>query len=60
PNEDLPIPDVPQSNESSISFGVLIKAQALGDREALLENNRKVITFIICSSAKLETLCGSL
>ncbi len=60
PKENLPIPDVPQSDESSISFGVLIKAQALGDRETLLENNRKVITFIICSSAKLETLCGSL
>jgi hypothetical protein len=44
PNEDLPIPDVPQSNESSISFGVLIKAQAMGDREALLNNNQNVLT----------------
>ncbi len=44
PNEDLSIPDVPQSNESSISFGVLIKAQAMGDREALLSNKRNVLT----------------
>lgn len=44
PKEDLPIPDVPQSDESSISFGVLIKAQAMGDRTALVENDRKVIT----------------
>jgi hypothetical protein len=44
PKENLPIPDVPQSDESSISFGVLIKAQAMGDREALLNNNRKVLT----------------
>ena len=44
PNDDLPIPDVSQSNESSISFGVLIKAQAMGDREALLNNNRTVLT----------------
>ncbi len=44
PKENLPIPDVPQNDESSISFGVLIKAQAMGDREALLSNNRKVLT----------------
>ena len=44
PKEHLPIPDEPKSDESSISFGVLIKAQALGDREALDDNNRKVIT----------------
>jgi hypothetical protein len=44
PNEDLPIPDVPLGNESSISFGILIKAQAMGDREALLNNNRNVLT----------------
>jgi hypothetical protein len=45
PNADLPIPVEPGSDESTISFGVLIKAQALGDREALLNNNRNVITF---------------
>jgi hypothetical protein len=44
PNKDLPIPDVPQSDESSITFGVLIRAQAMGDREALFSNNRNVLT----------------
>jgi len=44
PKENLPIPDVPQNDESSISFGVLIKAQAMGDREALLNNYRNVVT----------------
>jgi glucose-6-phosphate isomerase len=44
PKEDLLIPDEPKSDESSISFGILIKAQAMGDREALVENKRKVIT----------------
>jgi len=44
PKENLPIPNVPQSDASSISFGVLIKAQALGDRGALLNNSRKVLT----------------
>jgi glucose-6-phosphate isomerase len=45
PDPDLPIPDEPGSDESSMSFGILIKAQALGDRKALLDNNRRVITF---------------
>jgi hypothetical protein len=42
---DLPIPDKPGSDESSISFGTLKNAQALGDRQALLDNNRRVIKF---------------
>ena len=54
PNDDLPIPDVPQSNESSISFGVLIKAQVMGDREALVENNRQVITIDLGNDIKKE------
>ncbi|NOX17848.1 MAG: hypothetical protein GXO87_06145, partial [Chlorobi bacterium] len=41
-HDDLPIPDEAGSDDSSISFGVLIHAQAMGDREALKENNRKV------------------
>ena len=45
PVNDLPIPDEPGSTKNEISFGVLIKAQALGDREALLSNNRNEITF---------------
>jgi glucose-6-phosphate isomerase len=41
---DIPIPDEAGNNSSSISFGTLFKAQALGDRMALLDNKRKVIT----------------
>ncbi|KUG25817.1 glucose-6-phosphate isomerase [hydrocarbon metagenome] len=54
-NINLPIPDDARSNDSSITFDVLIKAQALGDREALLQNNRKVITFDINGSVQ-ETI----
>ena len=43
--EDAPIPDEAGSPASSISFGVLEDAQALGDRQALLENGREVIRF---------------
>ena len=43
--EDAPIPDEPGKKASSISFGVLKNAQVLGDRQALLDNKRKVITF---------------
>ncbi|MDZ4133877.1 MAG: transaldolase, partial [Dethiobacteria bacterium] len=43
--DDLPIPDQPGSDQSSISFGLLKTAQALGDRQALLNTGRKVIRF---------------
>jgi len=43
--KDVPIPDEAGKRASSISFGVLKNAQVLGDRQALLENKRKVITF---------------
>jgi glucose-6-phosphate isomerase len=42
--EDLPIPENAGKEKTSITFGVLIKAQALGDRKALLDNKREVIT----------------
>ena len=48
---DLDIPDEPGSNESSISFGVLKTAQALGDAEALAEAGRPVIRFKLGSEA---------
>ena len=41
--ENTPIPDEAGSDKSSITFGTLIKAQSLGDRQALLDNGRKVI-----------------
>ncbi len=44
-SEDLAIPDLAGEDESSISFRVLIQAQALGDRQALREEGRKVIRF---------------
>jgi len=40
---DVPIPDVAGAYGSSISFGVLKMAQALGDRQALLDAGRRVI-----------------
>ncbi|MGW8224450.1 MAG: hypothetical protein ACWGOY_01890, partial [Anaerolineales bacterium] len=40
---DIPIPDEPGSQESGISFGVLKQAQALGDRQALLDSGRRVL-----------------
>lgn len=43
--EDAPIPDHPGKEASSISFGVLKTAQALGDRQALLDAGRQVIRF---------------
>lgn len=45
--EDVPIPDEPGSDQSSISFGLLKTAQALGDHQALLDAGRKVIRFHI-------------
>jgi hypothetical protein len=43
--EDVRIPDQAGSTESSISFGVLKAAQAMGDRQALLDVGRRVIRF---------------
>jgi glucose-6-phosphate isomerase len=45
--EDTPIPDEAGGIKSLISFGVLKNAQALGDRQALLDNQRNVLTFKI-------------
>ncbi len=42
---DLPIPDQIGDNTSSITFGILKNAQAMGDRQALLDANRNVIRF---------------
>ena len=43
--EDIDIPENPGKRNSFFSFGVLKDAQALGDRQALLDNNRKFIRF---------------
>ncbi len=43
--KDISIPDQPGNPLSSISFEVLIKAQALGDAQALRDANRSLICF---------------
>ena len=43
-DNDALIPDHAGSNQAGISFATLITAQAFGDRQALLEKNRRVIT----------------
>ena len=40
---DVPIPDTPHAAASSISFGVLQAAQALGDLQALVDAGRRVL-----------------
>jgi transaldolase/glucose-6-phosphate isomerase len=45
PVQDVSIPELAGSEDSSISFGVLKLAQALGDRQALLDKGRRVIRF---------------
>lgn len=58
---DVPIPDKPGSERSSVSFGVLKMAQALGDRRALLETGRRVIRFHLRDGgAGLKRLAGAL
>lgn len=39
------IPDEAGSDKSSITFGTLIHAQSLGDRQALIDDERKVLGF---------------
>ncbi len=43
--QDLPIPDEPGKEASAITFGILKAAQAMGDRQALLDAGRRVIRF---------------
>ncbi|MDZ7292181.1 MAG: glucose-6-phosphate isomerase [candidate division KSB1 bacterium] len=45
PIQDVAIPDEAGSPTSSMTFGVLKMAQALGDRQALLNAGRRVIRF---------------
>jgi len=49
--EDLPIPDELGSSKSSVSFGVLKEAEALGDMQALLAAGRRVISLHIRGNA---------
>ncbi len=42
-DRDVPIPDRAGKDQSSISFGILITSQYLGDYQALQENGRQVL-----------------
>jgi hypothetical protein len=44
-SEQVPIPDKAGSDDSSVDFGTLKTAQALGDKQALEEAGRRVIRF---------------
>jgi len=59
---DVPIPDEAGSPDSSVTFGVLKMAQALGDQQALLNAGRRVIRFHLKADvvAELELLTRSL
>ena len=43
---DIPIPQNPGEEKSIMTFGTLIKAQAFGDRGALIDGKRNVISFM--------------
>lgn len=45
--EDFGIPEEPESSKSLFSFKTLVAAQSIGDRQALLNNNKKVIRFTL-------------
>jgi glucose-6-phosphate isomerase len=49
--EDCPIPDQATDSGSTTGFRILKRAQALGDRQALLDANRKVLTFDLHTDA---------
>jgi hypothetical protein len=49
--ENVPIPDEAGAPDSSTTFGMLSMAQALGDRQALLDGGRRVIRFHLGADA---------
>jgi len=49
--EDLPIPDNAGDEKSEITFGTLINAQSLGDRQALIDNGREVLRLELVGNA---------
>jgi transaldolase/glucose-6-phosphate isomerase len=53
--QDADIPDEAGKDKSSISFGVLKQAEALGDAQALRDQKRKVISFAI-NESQVKTL----
>lgn len=61
-SDDVAIPDEAGRPDSAMTFGVLKLAQAMGDREALLENERRVMTFHLGKGviAGLQTIMATL
>lgn len=59
---DADIPDTAGDAESGMTFGTLKEAQALGDRQALLDNDRRLIRFDLGANvtAALEALTNAL
>ena len=55
-SQDAPIPDEAGSPSSAVSFGTLIAAQALGDRQALLNARRRVLRIHITGSVAAGVL----
>ncbi len=49
---DVEIPNEAGEDQSDMTFNVLVNAQALGDRAALLDNKRNVIRFDISENVK--------
>ena len=49
-SNDIPIPQNPGEDKSIMTFGTLIKAQAFGDRGALIDGKRNVISFMFDDS----------
>jgi glucose-6-phosphate isomerase/transaldolase/glucose-6-phosphate isomerase len=60
--EDVAIPETPLSTESKLSFGVLVAAQALGDRDALRKSGRAVLRIHLSADveAGLEQLIAAI
>ncbi|MGD8805688.1 MAG: glucose-6-phosphate isomerase, partial [Chloroflexota bacterium] len=52
PSSDIPIPDEPGSQEAQTTFGALMRFQAQGDAQALLNARRRIIRFRLSSDAQ--------
>ena len=44
PERDVPIPNEADKDAATLTFGTLIAAQAAGDRQALVDAGRRVLT----------------
>jgi hypothetical protein len=62
PVQDVPIPDEAGKPLESMTFGVLIRAQALGDMQALLDEGRRVLRIHLGNDSvqKLDRLLSSI